>query len=70
VLTTSADDHEDPAWSPDGRRIAYVLKTGDSEIIHIMDPDGTHDRAITPAGQKSIHPAWSRDSARILYCTE
>jgi TolB protein len=35
-----------------------------------MDADGSHDDALTPASKKTIHPSWSRDSSRILYCTD
>jgi TolB protein len=70
AITDATVDHEDPAWSPDGKHIAYVRVDGKSEVIHIMDPDGSHDEAITPSTQKTIHPSWSSDSSRILYCTD
>jgi WD40 repeat protein len=49
-----------PAWSPDGRSIAYVT-TGDG--IHVVTPDGTNDRRVA-AGDR---PAWSPDSSRLAY---
>lgn len=49
-----------PAWSPDGRSIAYVT-TGDG--IHLVAPDGTNDRRVA-AGDR---PEWSPDSSRLAY---
>ena len=69
-LTRDAVDHEDPAWSPDGRRIAYVHIAGDKKSLHVMDPDGSNDRRLTPPTQSPIHPAWMPDSGSILYCTD
>jgi TolB protein len=70
LITRDPYDHEDPAWSPDGRSIAYVSKAGGGEVVHVMDPDGTQDRALTPPSQRTIHPSWSPDGAKIIYCTD
>jgi hypothetical protein len=50
----------DPAWSPDGRTIAYSHTTGG---VHVVASDGTADRRIASGGR----PAWSPDSTRIAY---
>lgn len=50
----------DPAWSPDGRTIAYGHPTGG---LHLIAPDGTGDRRIAFGNR----PAWSADSTRIAY---
>ena len=69
-LTTEQADHEDPAWSPDGKHVAFVLIKDGVEQIQTMNPDGSGIVPITPADVRAIHPDWSPDSRAILYCTD
>jgi len=50
-----------PAWSPDGRRIAFAGEGG----IWIMNADGSDAHAV--GGAAGISPAWSPDGARIVF---
>jgi TolB protein len=68
-LTRDPTDKEDPAWSPDGKQLAYVL-IGPKNSLHIMNLDGSGDRAVTPGTQSPIHPEWTVDGRSILYCTD
>jgi len=68
-ITRDGSDKEDPAWSPDGRQVAYVL-IGPKNSLHVMNVDGGGDRAISSPSQSPIHPDWMPDGRSILYCTD
>jgi Tol biopolymer transport system component len=51
-----------PAWSPDGKLIAYEADAG----LWVTDPAGRHRRRI-PTGGYADSPTWSPDSRRITF---
>jgi WD40 repeat protein len=56
-----------PAWSPDGRQIAFESdQDGDMEI-YVMDADGTNVRQLTDNTIHDEGPAWSPDGQRIAF---
>jgi TolB protein len=69
-LTHDDADHEDPAWSPDGKRIAFLLLAKGQQRVALMDPDGSDVEMVTPVEQHALHPSWTPDGKRILYCTD
>jgi TolB protein len=68
-ITRDAFDHEDPAWSPDGSKIAYVSDADGGQVISLMTPDGTGAQPLSPKELHAIHPSWAPDSKSLLYCT-
>jgi dipeptidyl aminopeptidase/acylaminoacyl peptidase len=56
-----------PAWSPDGRQIAFESDLdGDMEIF-VMDADGSAVRQITANALHDEGPAWSPDGTRFAF---
>lgn len=54
-----------PAWSPNGKQIAYVSPP-DNGHLHVVAATGGGDAKLAgPAG--AIEPAWSRDSTRLAF---
>jgi len=75
IRTVRADGQQDrllargasPAWSPDGRLIAYGCDAGAGSLfggICVMNADGTNPH---PVVTDAIAPAWSPDGSRILF---
>jgi Tol biopolymer transport system component len=56
-----------PAWSPDGGRIAFV--TLDAKELFLINPDGTGEMHLTQGLGDSDAPAWSPDGSRIAFGT-
>jgi TolB protein len=69
--TPDADD-EGPAWSPDGRLIAFTSTRdrkrdplGDHEI-YVIDADGSNERRVTDNDREEFGPDWLPDG-RIVF---
>jgi dipeptidyl aminopeptidase/acylaminoacyl peptidase len=68
-LTTSGKNGF-PAWSPDGRRIAFTSdRDGDWEIF-VMDADGRNQTQMTNNESDDFDSVWSPDGQRIAFMSE
>ena len=66
----------DPAWSPDGSRIAFTRNedVGESTLftsddVFVIDADGSNAQQLTQdrVGRSRGQPAWSPDGSQIAY---
>ncbi len=69
----TSDSDDDPAWSPDGRMIAFVRADesgeGTGSFIYLMNADGTGVRRLPNTGFNAANPTWSPDGTRIAFAT-
>ena len=71
---TSDPGDTDPAWSPNGSRIAFVRFAEGRARLYVVNADGTGLHRITDAGPgvdaSDLAPAWSPDGSRIAFARE
>src|SRR5207237_903089 len=61
-----------PAWSPDGKTIAFSRLADPSlpieeATLYRADADGSQLRALGPEPVRGVSPAWSPDGRRIAF---
>src|ERR1700722_2027274 len=67
-LTNDKYYKEDPAWSPDGRRIAYSSDKAGTEDLYVLDVASKTEKRITSeADSAEVSAAWSRDGHKLAY---
>jgi TolB protein len=62
----------DPAWSPDGKKIAYAVsrKAGASQI-YVMNADGMEPKHLTnDDSTNNDQPDWSPDGSQIVFVSQ
>jgi Tol biopolymer transport system component len=60
----------DPAWSPDGSRIAVVSDRDGHQEIYVMNADGTAQARLTAHAARDADPAWSPDGGRLAFVSD
>ncbi|MCL6551750.1 MAG: S9 family peptidase [Firmicutes bacterium] len=72
-VTDGPYDHREPAWSPDGRRLAFVAnRSEDADATNVtdlwvVDAAGGEPRRLTGGVGPVLAPAWSPDGTLIAY---
>ena len=66
-LTAGSADDSNPAFSPDGRQIAFASTRAGNWQIFVMSVDGKSITQITTGPMQAIHPSWSPDGTRLAF---
>lgn len=66
-LTNSPEDERDPAWSPDGRRLAYASRQDGNWEIYIDDLFAGTSTRMTYDLSFQAAPRWSPDGEWLVY---
>jgi Tol biopolymer transport system component len=57
-----------PAWSPDGKQLAFFSNRGGNFDVWVVRPDGGGLHQLTHTQHGSLtHPVWSPDGKRMIY---
>ncbi len=65
-ITTTEGLHEFPAWSPDGKHIAYSRDVNGYKKIFVKPLQGDPQQ-VTTGDQDDIQPAWTPDAQSLLF---
>lgn len=66
-LTNNIVADSNPAWSPNGSRLAFASQRTGLVDIYLMNPDGTALQRLTTSAAADFQPAWSPDGSRIAF---
>lgn len=66
-LTDNAADDRDPAWSPDGKRLAFASRRDGNWELYILEMESGQVTRLTYDSAFEANPTWSPDGVWIAY---
>ncbi len=67
LITKENRENSCPAWSPDGKKMAYSAKTKGVRQIWIYDFDAKEERQLTDGAGNKENPSWAADSMHLVF---
>jgi Tol biopolymer transport system component len=68
-LTAHSAIDAEPAWSPDGTKIAFTSTRNGNVEIYSMNADGSNVQRLTSNSALDLSPAWSPDGSKIAFAS-
>ncbi|MCC6126125.1 MAG: PD40 domain-containing protein [Pirellulales bacterium] len=62
-----ASRNDSPAWSPDGKRIAFVSDRSGRQEVYLVDPDGKNLKQISDMDTDKSSLVWAPDSKSLIF---
>jgi TolB protein len=70
-LTNSEEDEFDPAWSPDGLKLAFVsILDEENPEVFTINIDGSDRTRLTKNDSWDVHPTWSPDGGMLTFSSD
>jgi len=66
-LTTAKEGASQPAWSPDGKQLAFVRAVEGKAQLFLLSMDGGEPQQLTRHSYGASNPVWSPDGKKILF---
>lgn len=63
-------DARQPAWAPDGRRVAFQGYADGVFHVYVMNPDGSDLHPVTSGPFDDREPSWSRDGKSLAFSSD
>jgi Tol biopolymer transport system component len=70
VTLEEVDEVFHPAWSPDGRQIAFSALSGGYSDLWVMDVASGAARKLTDDAFGDLQPSWSPDGRQVVFVTD
>ena len=64
-LTQNPADDSAPAWSPDGKKIAFLSNRDGGQAIYVMNSDGSNPARLSEKSAGA--PVWSPDGRKVAF---
>ena len=69
-ITEQYLDARQPAWAPDGQRVAFQGYADGVWHVYVMNADGSALRAVTSGPFDDREPSWSRDGNHLAFSSD